>query len=266
MRRINKLKLVLDEGKIALGSCIDSYSPAVMEVAGYSGLDFVRIDTEYSWRRDDALEHMIRAAVIAEVTPMIRVEKGNHYLVSKALQIGANAILVSDVATYREAVDVVKSAKFAPKGVRGYSSYSFSGCWGTQGGEDWVNWSNTEILVGIMVENEQIMTQIDDVFAIEGLDFCLFGPSDYCMSLGLGAPKKGHPKVEEAISKTIDAATKYNKAVGIGIGQPWEENARRYIDLGCRFLEISHDLGILSSEWRAAASSIRTGSGTLLRK
>jgi 4-hydroxy-2-oxoheptanedioate aldolase len=257
MKRINKLKQTLDEGKIALGSCIDSYSPAVMEVAGYSGLDFVRIDTEYSWRRDDVLEHMIRAAVIAELSPMIRVEKGNHYLVSKVLQIGANAILVSDVATFQEAVDVVKSAKFAPKGVRGYSSFSFSGGWGFHGGEEWVNWSNTEILVGIMVENEQIMTQIDDVFAIEGLDFCLFGPADYCMSLGLGAPKKGHPKVEKAIRKTIDAATKHNKAVGIGIGQPWEENAKRYIDLGCRFLEIGHELGILRSEWHAAASSIR---------
>ena len=77
MERENRLKSILEEGKIALGTCIDSHSPAVVEVAGYSGLDFVRIDTEYSWRRDDTVEHMIRAAEIARLTPIMRVEKGN---------------------------------------------------------------------------------------------------------------------------------------------------------------------------------------------
>lgn len=257
MIRNNKMKAALEKGKVSLGTCIDSYSPAAVEVAGYSGLDFVRIDTEYSWRRDDVLEHMIRAAVIAEVTPMIRIEKGDHYLVSKALQIGATAILVSDVSTYQEAVDVAKSTKFPPKGVRGYSSFSFSAGWGFHAGKDWVTWSNTEILVGIMIENEQIMNQIDDVFTIEEIDFCLFGPADYCMSLGLGAPQKGNPKVEEALEKIINAAVKCNKTVGVGIGQPWAENANKYIDLGCKIIEIGHELGILRSEWQAAASSIR---------
>ncbi len=255
--RSNKLRQVLDDGKVAVGTCVDSYSPAVIEIAGYSGLDFVRVDTEYSWRRDDALEHMMRAAVIAEITPMIRVEKGDRYLVSKALQIGAGAILVSDIDNKEEAKDVVKSARFAPKGVRGYSSFSFSAGWGTKGGKDWVKGSDTEILVGIMVENQQIVDQIDEVFSIDGLDYCLFGPADYCMSLGLGAPQKGHPKVEAALQKTIESAAKFNKAVGIGIGKPWEENAKKYIDMGCRFLEFGHDLGILKSEWTSASADIR---------
>lgn len=257
MIRNNSMKRTLDQGKVALGTCIDSYSPAVVEVAGYSGLDFVRIDTEYSWRRDDALEHMIRAAVIAEVTPMIRVEKGNHYLISKALQIGAGAILVSDIASLQEAVDVVKAAKFPPQGIRGMSSFSFSAGWSAKGGPDWIEWSNAEILVGIMVENEQIMTQIDDVFSIEGLDFCLFGPSDYSMSIGLASPQKTHPKVQNALKKTIETANKHNKAVGVGIGQPWVEDAKKYTDMGCRFLEMGHELGILKSVWNSATIGIR---------
>ena len=53
MMQNNRFKQALDEGNVALGTCIDSNSPAVMEVAGFSGLDFVRIDTEYLWRRDD---------------------------------------------------------------------------------------------------------------------------------------------------------------------------------------------------------------------
>jgi len=260
MQRVNRLKKVLDDGKVAVGTCIDSYSPAVVEIAGYSGLDFCRIDTEYSWRRDESLEHMMRAAALAGITPMVRVEKGNTYLVSKALQIGAGAILVSDISSYQEALEVVKAAKFAPQGIRGMSSFSFSGGWGTRGGEDWVNWSDAELLVGIMVENEHIIPHLEQIFAIEGLDYCLFGPSDYSMSLGFRSTKKNHPKVQEAIKKTVEAAAKHKKAVGIGIGEPWEEEAKKYIHMGCRLIEVGHEMSILSSAWKSVASSIRGSS------
>ena len=179
---------------------------------------------------------------------MVRIEKGNHYLVSKALQVGAGALLVSDIENVQEAVQVVRSAKFAPQGVRGYSSYSFAAGWGSQGGEDWVKWSNSQIPVGIMVENEQIISCIEEVMAIEGLD--------YCLSLGLGAPRKNHPQVTAALEQTIDAAAKHGKAVGIGIGAPWVDNARKYIDMGCRFLELGHDLGVLRSVWQEASRAI----------
>lgn len=240
-----------------MGTCIDSYSPAVVEIAGFCGLDFCRIDNEYSWRRDESMEHMMRAAALAGITPMIRVEKGDPYLVSKAFQIGAGAILVSDIASYQEAAEVVKAAKFAPKGIRGFSSFSFSGGWGMRGGEDWVNWSDTELLVGIMVENQHIMDDLDKIFALEGLDYCLFGPSDYSMSLGFRSTKKDHPQVQEAIKRTVEAATKHNKAVGIGIGQPWEEEAQKYIALGCRLIEVGHELSILGSVWKSTGAAIR---------
>jgi len=257
VERVNKMRKVLEEGKIAVGTCLDSYSPAAVEVAGYSGLDFCRIDNEYSWRRDESMEHMMRAAAVVGITPMVRVEKGNPYLISKAFQAGAQAILVSDIANYQEALDVVKAAKFAPRGIRGFSSFSFSGGWGARGGEDWVNWSDTQLLVGIMIENEQVMADLDKIFAIEGLDYCLFGPSDYSMSLGFRSTKKDHPRVQEAIKRTIEAASKYNKAVGIGIGEPWEEEAKKYIDMGCRFLEIGHEFSILRSVLSSAATKIR---------
>jgi 2-keto-3-deoxy-L-rhamnonate aldolase RhmA len=112
-------------------------------------------------------------------------------------------------------------------------------------------------MVGVMIENEQVLSQVDKVMSIEGLDYCLFGPSDYSMSLGFRSTKKNHPKVQEAIKRTIEAAAKNNKAVGIGVGEPWQEEAKKYIDLGCRIIEIGHELSILRSVWNSAASGIR---------
>jgi 2-keto-3-deoxy-L-rhamnonate aldolase RhmA len=89
MKRVNRLRNILAAGKIAVGTCADSYSPAAIEVIGYSGLDWVRVDNEYSWRRDESMEHMMRAAAVVDLTAMIRVEKGDPYLISKAFQCGA---------------------------------------------------------------------------------------------------------------------------------------------------------------------------------
>ncbi len=257
MQKVNKLKKVLKKGEVALGTAVFSYSPAIVEVAGYSGLDFIRIDNEYSWRRDESMEHMIRAATVAEVAPILRIDKGNHYLINKALEIGAGGVVVPDISTKEEVEELIKAAKFPPRGTRGYSSFCFSGQWGARGGEDWVNWSEHETLVGIMVENEEIITKLDEILSMEGLDFVLFGPSDYSMSIGLRRPQKNHPRVQEAIKKTIEVATKYGKPVAIGVGQPWEEEARKYIDLGCRIIEISNDVVILRSIWKSLTDTLK---------
>lgn len=257
MQMVNKLKRVLEKGEVALGTAVFSYSPTIVEAAGYSGLDFIRIDNEYSWRRDESMEHMIRAATIAEITPILRIDKGDHYLINKALEIGAGGVLVPDISTKEEVEELIKAAKFPPRGTRGYSSLCFSGRWGARGGEDWVNWSDNETLVGIMIENDEVIAQLDEILSMEGLDFVLFGPSDYSMSIGLRGPQKNHPKVQEAIKKTVEVATKCGKPVAIGVGQPWEEEARKYIDLGCRIIEISNDVVILRSIWKSLTSAMK---------
>jgi 2-keto-3-deoxy-L-rhamnonate aldolase RhmA len=62
MFKKNKLKESLEEGKLVVGSCVYTNSPILVELAGFCGLDFIRIDNEHSWRRDESAENMMRAA------------------------------------------------------------------------------------------------------------------------------------------------------------------------------------------------------------
>ena len=52
----NSLREKIRRGEIALGTALYSFSPAIMEVAGYTGLDFCRIDNEHAWRQDESGE------------------------------------------------------------------------------------------------------------------------------------------------------------------------------------------------------------------
>jgi len=255
-RRPNALRATLQAGRPVVGSVIYSWSPNVMEAAGYAGLDFMRIDCEHAWRQDGSAEELMRAAELVGVEGIMRVDRDNPYLIRKALEIGAGGIVVPDIHTVQEAEAVVSAAKFPPRGTRGYSGNCRSGEWGSVDGAEWIEWSDREPMIGAMIETVSAMQSIDDILAVKGLDFVLFGPADYSMSLGLGKPAKKHEKVQDALKRTIAAAGRSGKRVMLGVGTSAEEISR-YMDMGVTMLEVGNDLGILNAFWRRRAEEIR---------
>lgn len=243
MRKPNKVRQKLKNGQCVLGTAIYSSSPNMVEAAGYAGMDFLRLDTEHSWRRDDSLENMIRGAVITDVVPIVRVDRGDPYIIRKALEIGAGGIIVPDVHTVEHAQSVVEASKFPPRGIRGYALLCQSGEWGNRPGDEWKTWGDTEPMIGIMIENCQAMDCIDEILAVGGIDFALFGPADYSISLGLDGPNPTHPKVQEGLEKTIAAAKKAGKHVMYVVGTG-DDEAQRCAGLGVTMFEFASDVVI----------------------
>lgn len=243
-RKPNKVRAKLNSGQCAVGSAIYSYSPNIVEAAGYAGIDFLRIDTEHSWRRDESLDNMIRAAVITDVVPIVRVDRDDPYVIRKALEVGAGGIVVPHVNTPEDAAEVVSAAKFPPRGIRGYAGFSQSGEWGARPGADYKKWSDTEPMIGIMIESVKAMDRLDAIMAVDGLDFVLFGPSDYSLSLGLDGPQKDHPEVQAGLRRTIEAARKAGKHVMYGVGMN-DAEIEKCAKLGVTMFEFSHDMALV---------------------
>lgn len=242
------MKEVIERGETSLGTVFYSFSPALVEVAGFAGLDWCRIDNEHAWRQDFHTESMIRAASNVGVSPLLRVDKGDLNLVRKGLEAGAEGIIVPHVKTEEEARAIVRAAKFPPVGERGYGSLCFSGGWGLKGGEEWMDRSNRETLVIPMIEDVEAVERVEEIVGVEGVDGVLFGGSDYSVSAGL-APGPDHPRVVEALRRTVASADEVDKFVLCTAGHPWEENVRRLTDLGVKGIEVGHDVTILGEIW-----------------
>jgi 4-hydroxy-2-oxoheptanedioate aldolase len=251
----NKLREKLANGLCVTGTAVFSWSPYVVDVAGYAGLDYLRIDTEHAWRDGSSVENLIRAAVMGNVVPIVRTDKDNPYLVRKALEIGAGGIIVPDVCSVEQAESVIDAAKFPPRGKRDYSGNCWSGGWGASAGRDWIQWSNNEPMIGIMIENVEAMKQIDEIVAVEGIDFVLFGPADYSMSLGLGAPNAQDERVQEALARTVAATHDVRKYISLVVGTD-PANIKKCLELGIDMLELGNDLGILRSGWTQALTAV----------
>jgi 4-hydroxy-2-oxoheptanedioate aldolase len=255
MRRPNKVRAKLAAGQRVLGTAIYSASANVVEAAGYAGIDFVRIDTEHAWRRDESLEHMIRAAVIADVVPIVRIDRDDPYLPRKALEVGAGGIIVPQVTTEADAREVVRAAKFPPMGERGVGSLCQSGEWGRRDTAEWAQWSNTEPLIGVMIESPAALLELDAILAVDGIDFVLFGPSDYAMAVGerdRGAVKTA---VDEGLALTLSAARRAGKHVMLGVGIE-RAGIRARIEMGVTMLELGHDVAIVRNTLSALVADL----------
>ena len=255
----NSLKAKIARGETALGTALYSFSPAIIELAGYTGLDFCRIDNEHAWRQDESAENMIRGALLAGIVPLLRVDRDNPYLVRKALEAGAGGVIVPHVHDRKDAEAIVRAAKFPPQGERGYGGLCLSGQWGVNGGTEWMAWSNAETLVIPMIEDIATMPHIEAIVATEGVDAVFFGPADFSVSAGVPL-QTGHEKVIAALRRTIEAADKVGKFVIYpGAGVPQWETVHKAKELGVKAIELGHDVTILRAVWAKTIAALQAG-------
>jgi len=118
------LKNKLEQGKAVVGPFIKAVSPALIEIIGLSGMDYVLIDLEHSPVSMEELENLLRAADSGDVCAFVRVAGHNESDILHPLDKGAGGLLVPMVSSGESAERIVHFSKFAPQGERGMDIYS----------------------------------------------------------------------------------------------------------------------------------------------
>ena len=95
----------------------------------------------------------------------------------------------------------------------------------------------------MQVETRQALGELEAIAEVPGVDGVFIGPSDLAASLGhVGNPQ--HPDVQKAIKNAVDRLTAVGKPAGMLTGN--EEEAKRYIDWGYKFVAVGADVGLLA--------------------
>ena len=118
--RVNRFKNALKQGRTVFGMAVYSYSPTLVEVIGHSGFDFVFLDSEHTPLGVDAsLEHLVRAADVANTSVILRIKGNDEHLIRNAFEMGVDGVVIPHMKVKADAEMAVKSAKFPPFGIRG---------------------------------------------------------------------------------------------------------------------------------------------------
>jgi 4-hydroxy-2-oxoheptanedioate aldolase len=159
--------------------------------------------------------------------------------------------------TEEDAKEIVRAAKFPPKGERGSSSICRSARWTTEKALTYRDYANEETLVAIMIEDYRAIGNLEKIFAVDGIDVAVFGPSDFSASVGAFGEGLKNPKVMDALKQTLSAAHKHGKHVCVGVSYPWVEQAKNLAALGADMIEIGHDISILARMYQDLVPEIR---------
>jgi 4-hydroxy-2-oxoheptanedioate aldolase len=189
-------------------------STQLVEIAGYSGFDVVVIDNEHGMLSAENIEHMVIAAELAGVTPIVRVVSSEPAEILKVMDRGAHGVHVPQVNSKEEAQQVVHAVKYPPAGKRGAAFSMRAARYGTVPIAEYLKHANEQSLVCIHIESKEALNNLDEILSVPGIDIVYIGPTDLSVSLGYEG-SIDHPEVLKAIDSIQVTGQKHGVKVGI---------------------------------------------------
>ncbi len=248
----NPVKKALKEGKAVIGATATVGNPEVAAGLAGSGFDFLWIEMEHSPLTLEGLRTMMHATKGLKAMPFTRVPNNEPWLAKRVLDMGSLGVIFPFVNSKQEAGLAVRSCKYPPLGIRGYGPGLAASRWGMST-PDYVKFANENVMVIVMIETSQSISEIEEIASVPGIDVLMIGVNDLSFSLGVGG-KTNEPIVEEAVAKVLAAGKKRGIPVGYPTGNPVEINKR--IAQGFRFFQASSDIGLMTSGARDMLSKV----------
>lgn len=249
----NRMKEKLAQGEVVIGPFVGLNCPDLVEMMGMTGFDFCVIDTEHGPMNPESIQHMIRAAELSGMAPVVRVTEAKPTDILRILDVGAKAIHVPQVNDRQTAEMVAKAARYHPEGTRGVAVPRALG-YGLRPLGEALEESNRDNMVIVHCENVAGLARLEEIAPVEGIDMIFVGPYDLSQSLGIPGQIM-HPDMKEAVAKALSITTRAGKPAGVFVTSV--EEALQRIEEGFRYIAYSLDSLIFGLACRDQLGRIR---------
>jgi 2-keto-3-deoxy-L-rhamnonate aldolase RhmA len=248
----NLVKRKLKAGKPSIGTWISIGHPDVTMYLADLGFDWLVCDMEHGPYGPETYHFMVQAMLYnrKNCMPMARIPWNDLIWAKKAMDAGATGLVIPRVESAEMALETIRIMKYPPQGERGAGPRlaAFRD-------PDYFTTINEESLVVVMIETQRGLDNIDEIFAVEGVDACFVGPSDFTLDMGIHR-QYTHPSFTDALDKIIKAGEEHGVAPGMHCQTaPGPTNISNAIEQGFQFCAVSSDVGFL----RAAATEAING-------
>jgi 2-keto-3-deoxy-L-rhamnonate aldolase RhmA len=241
-------------GELVLGSMVfEFFVPGMPQILSRAGAEYAIYDMEHAGLGLETLKMLVAASRGTGVVPMVRVPRGEYHFIARALDVGAQGIMVPMVESAEQARDIAQSARYPSQGRRG-AAFGFAHDYYEPGNpRDKMNEANRRNLVIAQIETERGLEAVDEIAAVDGIDCLWLGHFDLTNFLGI--PGEFDNAVYLAAVKRIVAAGRRNgRALGfMAADAAW---ARQYRQHGFNMIATGTDQGILMAGIRNVLQSV----------
>lgn len=237
------IKERLASGERLLGTMVTTFAaadlPKILQVCGY---DFIVIDCEHGafTTREVADQISVCRAIHLPVIVRIPLLSREHAL--KAMEMGANGLLLPNTETAEQAQTLVDYVKYAPMGHRGVSLSRPHTDFQKVDGREYMAFSNENNLVMCQIESQKGVESIEQIMAVPGVDVALIGPNDLSQDYGILGQFHSETIIR-AFRRVIAAAAANGKFSGVHFGKA--EALKPWLHSGMTMNLCNSDVGLL---------------------
>ena len=240
--RKSRIKRTTDAGKVATILKLNTSDTKIAEIFALAQPDSIWLDMEHGHSNYAQVENQVNAAKIYDVDSLLRVSRGGYSNYIRGLEIDCAGLIIPQIESFDDAKLVKDFTKFPPLGKRGLDGGNNDGKYTKLNIDEYLKLSNQERLIIYQVETPEVISDIEKIAEMDGVDALFFGPGDY--SLGLGVPgQMNHPEVVKARELVAMVARKNNKIAAT----PGGPDNLKYIDMGYNLLNLGSDVVGLSN-------------------
>lgn len=227
------------------------------ELMGRAGFDWVCIDTQHGLIGPDAMATMLATVAISDTPTIVRVAWNKPDHIMKALDAGAQGIVVPMVSSADDARQAVNWAKYPPLGIRSWGPIRAA-----LGVDDYtaVN-ANRRTIVIPMIETPGAMENLDEILSVDGVDGVYVGPADLGLSHGMSPTLNvTDPRHEELILRIVEACQRHDVVAGIHCDTI--DTVRRWRGHGYKMFTVASDAAFIRLTATNIVASVFAEEGT----
>lgn len=255
----NSFKAALAGPAPLIGLWLGLANAYTAEIASDAGFDWLLVDGEHAPNDLQTLVGQMQAIAASTSHPIVRAPVGEDWVLKRLLDIGAQTLLVPMVDSAEQAKQLVRAVRYPPDGVRGVGA-ALARASRFNRIPDYLTTANEQICLLLQVETRAGLAAIEEIAAVDGVDGIFIGPSDLAADMGyLGRP--GEAEVQAAVEDGLRRIIAAGRPAGILT--PDNALARRYIELGARFVAVGTDVTLLSSAMSGLAAKFRPEKKTM---
>jgi 4-hydroxy-2-oxoheptanedioate aldolase len=237
---MSTLRDLWDGGAVTAGGWCVIGSSFSAELMGRAGFDWVCVDTQHGLIGYDQMAPMLQALAITGTPAFVRVPWNTPGDIMKALDAGAQGVIVPMVNSAEDARRVVGASRYPPDGYRSWGP--IRAALGVDGYSP--ETANRRVVVTVMIETVAGVAAADQIVSVPGVDAVYVGPNDLAVTHGLSPSADTFVERHAQAVETILAACQ-RRGVVAGIHCGSIETAQRWRERGFRMLNVTSDAAFL---------------------
>lgn len=208
------LKQSIMSGQVVAGAmAFEFFSPGLSSILHNAGAKYVIYDMEHTGLGFESLKWLFASCRGLPIAPMVRVPVGEYTWLARALDIGAQGVMIPMVESAEQAARIAQACCYPPLGRRG-AAFGFAQCdyKGGDIGKKMRDFHNRNLVIA-QIETERGLEQVDAIAAMQGIDVLWVGHFDLSNFMGI-AGQFDHPLFLSAMQRIADVAKQHGKIAG----------------------------------------------------